>query len=455
MKMRNLILQSVAVAAFAASSSSAMAVINLSDSVADAHTYANEISPDGMIISDPNLDTVTLMGFGVTTGRSLYVRFDLTNATFASAIPAAALDAGNTSAGNNYSPNVVIASGGATTDAYVVFQITADTDYAPTDYFSFALAGAGGVNVTTGGTDVGLTYSLYETATAAVIGGTTGRLATQSETIAKFGPGLTFAVTTNDSVTSFDSDFKEFSASSPSTTLAKLGTVNYSVNPVLVGSGVSFVSLVSAATKLKVAGDFTAAGSVGLDSSGNCDGTNEVAGIPNADNTSIDLVVGTTAYTSGAICYAVNATTVLPEQTVTVALDLALAGSPYDLLFPDQMLGTISHDATTMVAPLVQISSGWLSRLVLVNHGRVARAYKVRALSVGGVVATLTGAALSGTLAANTTTVVDLLPAVVTTTANSSTLVVTVAAPQNTVSGLYQIVNEATGSISNHVLSYK
>jgi hypothetical protein len=79
-------------------------------------------------------------------------------------------------------------------------------------------------------------------------------------------------------------------------------------------------------------------------------------------------------------------------------------------------------------------------------------------VSETGTTLTLSGAAASGTLAANSTTIVDL-PALVTgtgfTTAPRGTLLVTVNGPSSAIDGLYQITNPATGAISNHTLIVK
>ena len=92
-----------------------------------------------------------------------------------------------------------------------------------------------------------------------------------------------------------------------------------------------------------------------------------------------------------------------------------------------------------MVAPLVQVPGGYLSRLVLTNISATDRTYSVRAVAESGTTVTLTGAALGGTLNGNSTTVVDLAGLMTTVGKTRGTLVVTVNGPIGQVDGLYQI----------------
>ena len=460
MKLKPNLLGAAVAAAFAVGSTTAMAVVLSTSSTADVNTYASELATNGMTITDPNIAIQTVMGFGVSAAQTRYVRFDLTNAKWGAAIVAAYLDAGAPPAGITFTPVVALASGGTTSDSFVIFQVTADVAYASSDSFSFAL-NTPGVKVTAAGTSVGLTYSLYETASDAVGGGATGRLATKTKDIAKFGAGLKFSVTTNNSVASVDQAFKKFTSSSPTTTRAKLGTVAYTTNTTFTAAGVAvaLTDLVTAATKLVVAGDFSASTSgstaaVGLDAGGDCTTADDVVGAMNTSNTSSDITVGTTAQATGAICYLVNGTTILPEQTVTVALDLTAAGTSTAVDVPAQTLGTITHDGTTMIAPLAQIPSGWISRLVMNNLGTVARPYTVVAVSETGNTVTLGATLASGTLAVGTT-VIDLATEITATGAPRTGLKIVVAAPNTEIEGLYQIVNGTTGAISNHVLAHK
>ena len=93
---------------------------------------------------------------------------------------------------------------------------------------------------------------------------------------------------------------------------------------------------------------------------------------------------------------------------------------------------------------------------MLNNTSSVDRSYTVKAVSEAGNVITLSGAAASGTLKANSSTVADL-QSLVTAVGGLPrySLVVTINAPATSVNGAYQIANGTTGMISNYPLVAK
>jgi hypothetical protein len=115
-------------------------------------------------------------------------------------------------------------------------------------------------------------------------------------------------------------------------------------------------------------------------------------------------------------------------------------------------VGEITHNGTELQAPLAQVpGNGWLSRMVLTNTGSVARPYEIAVMGEAGN--TIGTGDTTGTVPANGTVVVDLTSVMTSFTGPArGTLNVTVAAPNSQIQGLYQIVNQTTGSISNHVM---
>lgn len=462
MKKRNIVLNTAVAAAFVAMANNAMATITLSDTTADARTYASEIATNGMTISDTNLDARTVMGFGVSSGQTRYVRFDLTNGKFATQVVAADLDAGISPAGTSYTPGVAVAAGGSTSDSYVIFQVTADVNYASSDSFSLSLGtGVGGVVVTAAGTDVGLTYALYETASDAVNNTSTGRLATQTETIAKFGAGLKYSVTTNTSTAIVADAYKKFTSSALT---AKLGTVVYGVNTAYTGAGVlvATTDLVTAATKLVVAGNFGAADTTSTPNSiwlnttaDDCASGAEAQGTLNTAKTSADVTIGTTAFATGAICYTVTGTTVVPVQTTTVALDLTAAAGSTAADVAAQTLGNIAHDGAELESPWFSTAAGYESRFVLSNAGTSDVPYTTTVRTENGNACTA-GSAATGTIPAGKQIVIQAANICSAFTAGQPTrggVTFTIAAPNNTVQGVYNLINYASGasSVSNLV----
>jgi hypothetical protein len=117
-------------------------------------------------------------------------------------------------------------------------------------------------------------------------------------------------------------------------------------------------------------------------------------------------------------------------------------------------VGEIVRNGTQLQAPLAQVpGAGWLSRMVLTNTGSVARPYEISVMGETGN--TIGTSNTTGSVPANGTVVVDLTQVLTSFTPGQqrrATLNVTVAAPNNQIQGLYQIVNANTGSISNHVM---
>ena len=85
-------------------------------------TYAKELVADGATLTDANLAVRTKLGFGVSSAVTRYLRFDLTNATWANAVVPARLDVGVSPTGTSYTPLVAVVQGGSTSDSYAIFK---------------------------------------------------------------------------------------------------------------------------------------------------------------------------------------------------------------------------------------------------------------------------------------------------------------------------------------------
>ncbi|WP_409476296.1 hypothetical protein [Stenotrophomonas sp. Y-13] len=130
-----------------------------------------------------------------------------------------------------------------------------------------------------------------------------------------------------------------------------------------------------------------------------------------------------------------------------VSADTTLYNAPS--LSGTTVVGAITRNGTELQAPLAQIPGGWYSRLVLTNTSGVARPYTISVMTEEGV--TVTTGNLTGEIPANGTKVIDNLDTVFS-GHNRATLNVSVAGPNNSIQGLYQLVNPTSGSATNHVL---
>ena len=101
----------------------------------------------------------------------------------------------------------------------------------------------------------------------------------------------------------------------------------------------------------------------------------------------------------------------------------------------------------------MQTPNAWVSRIVLTNTGATARPYELAVTGESGNIIGIDSTLLVGTVPGNGTKVIELDDVLLSFSGQSrATINVTVAAPNNQIQGLYQIVNPAQGSISHHVM---
>ncbi len=144
-----------------------------------------------------------------------------------------------------------------------------------------------------------------------------------------------------------------------------------------------------------------------------------------------------------------------PNQQFGIAGKVTPVADPTNVLSYEAPAGVWwdwDSNGVILQAPLAQSPAGWLCRTVLTNTGADAANFGVTILSETGI--TVTPNTTSGVIPANGTLVnscSDFLSNI-TGGAPRVTFVFTVNAPSDNIQGLYQIVNGATGSISNHVM---
>ena len=133
---------------------------------------------------------------------------------------------------------------------------------------------------------------------------------------------------------------------------------------------------------------------------------------------------------------------------------LADANAGYDVSDVGPIfVGEIVRNGTQLQAPLVQTPNAWVSRIVLTNTGSSDRPYELSVMGESGNIIGVDSTLLVGTVPANGTKVIELDDILLTFSGSSrATINATIAAPNNQIQGLYQIVNPDSGSISNHVM---
>ena len=319
------------------------------------------------------------------------------------------------------------------------------------------------------------TYGLYDFPSQAAQGGTAGRIATSTGAYLTAESGYTFTSTAGALNTSNVESVPAFTqfvtiVGQTSTTTARLsslvfaargGTAQIDFN----GTDVTLAQIFGATTNIRVGGDFSAARNadgtytapalsrVFLSASATC-ATVDFPATTLVSNQATFQTGGATNVPNTFLCLTPLAGNEIVASTYEATLVAVASGVTYNPLSTGPLAaGEIVRNGTELQAPLVQLpGTGWLTRMVLTNTGAIARPYSIRVLRELG--STGTTGTLTGSVPANGTLVIDLASVLPTFTAGlpRATLLATVAAPNNQIQGLYQIVNSNSLTISNHVM---
>jgi len=455
----------IAVAAAVVATGAALA-INIS-STAVSPIYASELiySANAPIASQVGS---SVLGFGVSSGQQRFVRLDVSNATFADAVSNV-----NTPAAPAASfANSQWVSGGAVGTSSAIFQVTANSaGQSPTDVVQLVVPR---IAVTSNGSPVTATYQLFETAAAAVANA--GPLFTATGTLARFATGLAVTMTPASARTTVSTGYTKWAsaaASGPSNTAA-LGTIKINNTAAVARDGSTSIALTdflnATGSTLSVAGDFTAAGASGVylgsaQTGAICSPLSPVANFT-LDTAKTTATLAIPGFSSSApwsgipatLCYQVNGTAVIPASSYTATASvgfLSIASGVSGTQVAGASVGSVTRDGTTLQAPFVQVPSGWLVRFVLTNTGSTAAAYTGAVTAgpsnvTGGTAnAVATNGTLTGTIPAGGQAIIEGSSLPTFTTSARGFAVFTVSGTNDTINGVYQIVNSTTGSISN------
>lgn len=472
--MKKLSLTSVAMAVSALIAAPVFAATNL-DAGTGAQRFAAELTPtstNALVLTataSQDMQATVNLGAGFGANTTFYVRFDIAGGTFngVMATGATAVAGASTLAVAQSSTSYAvftIQSGGA-----AILQ-TAAVTFTPSQ----------GVRVTDKG-GVTLQYRLY-TDLADAINGTghikdTGAKSYVGFSTAGYSSTSTGTTSTAD-VSASGGAYTAFVNAAPtnSTSTIRLGSITSTITANVgdVG-GVDFSNaafnnatiVVTAAT-----GDFSftsnanggydagARANVFLSSNANCAGGVVANSASLSANSATFNALGNANFANGAALYVcATARSGATIGTATFSMQATIPGtsttqygnitSPMSTSF-----GTIAQNGASIYVPMAQVPSGYISRIVLTNISSTARPYSIAAISETGSTVTLSGAAASGTLAANKMTVIDLAGAMAVTGGSPrTTLRVTVNAPASQVRAAYQIVNSSSGSVSNNNLT--
>ena len=432
----------------------------------------------GLANAGANLDLAGAIGWGVAANNHLYIRIELTNGLFRTALAAGNLTLNTLPVGGVLIATgaVVVSTGGAAGSSFVVFDVTNTVAPGLTTANGFQLTPpAAALTYVNPAQPMAVTAKFYTDSTLAATGGTA--LATSSGSYVVGTPALATSFTPDTSIATVVSGYKLFAGNATTAPalaagkVAHIGTVSTALDATVIdpatGIGVIPAALAANST-LVVSGLFSAvgaSGSIGI-SPGAATCAAPAAGTLNADKTTATFTGIGTASLVGAVapfgaapwsvCYTADGVTEIPTQTVTGVLTFTGVVAP-SVPAASGTVGTIKRDGTQLVAPLVQVPpTASPTRLVLNNTNSTDQTYAVTPLAETGVTVALTGAAAGGTVKAGETKVIDLGGLVTITGSTSGALrtglKVTSPAPAGTMTGYYILLN-SNGVVSNFLLN--
>lgn len=475
MQMKKKIIVMAVGAALGIGAQSSFAAITVSGAATSQNVFAIELANDESVITNAGgklAASAPVTSYGPSTAQPLYITVSLDQgAKFVSnpQIVCSARELGAVT--GQVSASWQLGGAGASTASYIIVPATVTAQLNTSGAVGPSVLGAcivSGTNFTnvTGNVapitmTVGYAYGSLSTST-------------QTGTLISFAKTVSAALTPASNIAEVASGFLAFTNAASAATTAHLGTINWNS---VYGGGTGYLAdgatvatpaniIGSASITLTGAGLALAAaattGGVYLVSAGtSCVAGAKLYSATAGATVTFTAVTAVDAASGFEVCMSVNGTSAIPVDTITASITatgkagtVALLREP-DVSLASSTLSTITRNGTTLVAPLVQIPAGWLSRMVLSNAGTTAAAYAVTALSETGNAITLTGAAASGSIPAGGVAIVDL-PTLMTSAgaAIRGGLSVVVAGTNANISGVYQIVNP-TGNLSNYTMILK
>ena len=462
----------VAIVGVFAAGNAAAANLSASGGAVPAY-FAKEIiaTPAAPVTLTTSASTATQLtwdvGYNFSQGEVRYVRVECSdNIEFDSATTVALSDpaAGNIGSINGLGSNVM------------TFSITSDATGANNVLGTDTLQVVGDHDITGTDQDVTCSVGIYDQPSQAQAGGNAGLIANTSFSGAylRFAPSYRLIATATEHTADVEAvpSFTRFVVNGNTTpTIASMGTaITYGLRdpdgagaqtaPFRIdGTPIALTDLLAAGTTIAVAGDYALAANAAAP-------LYTAAALPrvqlNATNASV-LTATTATFAVGNVGFAgadfdltTRGAIAIPAADYTASLN-AVAAAPlvYHVSnISGVKFGSIVRNGTELQAPLAQVPTGWLARMVLTNTGTAARPYTLTIIGESGNTIVTNAAGMTGTVPANGTVVVDLPTNVFTsfTGAPRATIIANVAGSTKQIQGLYQIVNPDKGSISNHVM---
>lgn len=419
-------------------------------------SYAQELTKPATIVETAGNRLAFNLGYNFSDNEVRYARLECTsNLTFLTP----EVDAG--------SSNTAVYGALNNTGSAVFFSVTDPVGGGSTATANTTVViGSSGANVYTiaDNNPVTCTYGLYDQPSQAQAGGATGRIVTISRTFINAVPSYTFTTTPANATADVEAangayfNWLAGDNSVGSFSLALVATPPLNAN----GVAISLSDIFNTPTAVRVNGDMTAFTAVSHTNDAACAGADAFDTFSSANGVASEP--GITAALTRFVCFTNSGTAAIPAGDYTATL-IPSTNPGYSASNSAALpIGSIIRNGTQLQAPLVQTPNGYISRIALTNTGTTARTFTwtFRAASGGSASEANTNytgpTSGTGSVPANGSTVISLVDALGTAATNFNgtpprgTFTVNVAAPNNQIQGLYQIVNPTAGSISNHVM---
>jgi hypothetical protein len=428
--------------AFALGSSSALADIDFATAASYPISFADELKTlnvDSRVVvtnAGNKLDITGTNGFATTAGTTRFIRFDLTGALFDNT-PALTMD----DSGGAFAVTGALLSGGDA-NTFAIFSVVGTTgDSIPTTADWKLITAAYQVDPTVVST---IAFKMFETATEATNAGSALTTATRNFTQHIAGSVPAAAVNASDLTATVASGFGEFAApanvgAAASGTLGSLGQLDVSdilgatTTVTAAMADTAAADYLTAAQTITITGDVSV-GTFTSQTGSDCTG-GTIACTKATDNASC-AITATAAKADMFFCVTLAADDVLGKGAYTVALgtDTGVAGS----------LGSVKYDTTTVEVPYITTYEGYNHRIFIDNRGATAAYYSTTFTSESGVTA-VAGASGTGTLPANTMSVVKVSDLVTLTGGTRGSATMEVEAQSGSIFVTSQIVDLGTG----------
>lgn len=448
-------------------------------------TYAKEI----VLPANFTVPVIWSTGYNFSGDEVRYACLKLDGGTFATAPTADIFNAATPAVSvkvDGAGPGLdQVALGSVNTNGNVMFFSITSLQGQPLiqDNYTIRLTG-GAVNIATYNTNLTATVGLYDNPSNAATCGTTGLIAPSfdSKPLISFKPSYAFKIDPNKATASVDNTPTSFagfkfpvagvSSSADEARLASAELVQINAGNLKAnGTPITLSDIFPTTATLTVEGDFgdwlsstefdgVAAAGANLTATSakwTVDPTSLGADFwvyadPNSDEEITSGIYTAKLAVTPKAGYTLTGDTTKPAVLVPT-VDESLDNSDNAVDDGNAIAGQIVQDGVRLQAPLTQVPTGWISRMVITNTGNKDRTFFLTVYGEDGN--TITQGNLTGyTVKAKSTKVIDNLGTVLQgfTGAPRAAIVATVAGPEKEIKGLYQIVNTTNMSLSNYVM---